>query len=191
MNFKKDLSGNVYYNLKVLAFNYNTKKWVCQCKCGNILEVETTLLTSGRKKSCGCQRYIRKKNKDGNYPRLKKMYDKILFKKEGNWKDWEDFKEWALNNKYKEILSYKKIKRKQPYSKDNLMFGIKYNSKFLSIKDIKKHHIFWDKDEECFYIRFKYNNTTITKRNIYTINDLCEEHIKLYHRYFHKKSFFE
>ena len=191
MNFKKDLSGNVYYNLKVLAFNYNTKKWVCQCKCGNILEVETTLLTSGRKKSCGCQRYIRKKNKDGNYPRLKKMYDKILFKKEGNWKDWEDFKEWALNNKYKEILSYKKIKRKQPYSKDNLMFAIKYHSKFLSIKDIKKHHIFWDKDEECFYIRFKYNNTTITKGNIYTINDLCEEHIKLYHRYFHKKSFFE
>ena len=102
MKFKNDLSGKIFYNLKVLAFNKATKKWVCQCVCGNILEVETAILNSGRKKSCGCKRYIRNKNKNGNFPRLKKMYDKILFKKEGDWKDWEDFKEWALNNKYKE-----------------------------------------------------------------------------------------
>lgn len=191
MSFKKDLSGKSFYNLKVLTYNYNTKKWVCQCKCGNVIEVSTTLLSSGRKKSCGCQRYIRSKNIEGNFPRLKKMYDKILFKKEGDWNDWNDFKQWALDNKYKEILSYKKRERKKPYSKENLIFGIRYNSKFLSIKDAQKHHIYWDKDKECFYIRFRYNNTTVKKDNIKTIEFLCEEHIRLYHRYFHKKSFFE
>lgn len=28
--------------------------WVCQCDCGNVVEVETRSLRSGAKRSCGC-----------------------------------------------------------------------------------------------------------------------------------------
>lgn len=191
MSFKKDLSGETFYNLKVLAYNYNTKKWVCQCICKNIIEVETVLLTTGRKKSCGCQRYKRSKNKDGDFLRLRKMYDKILFKKEGDWDDWEDFKQWALKNGYEEKLSYKKKKRKVPYSKENLIFGIKFHSKFLPINNAKKHHIYYNKDTGDFFIKIRYNNTSVEETHIKTIEDLCMKHIDLYRRYFHKKSFFE
>jgi hypothetical protein len=49
----KDLTGKVFDRLTVLGFLHNNK-WECQCSCGNISEVNTYGLNSGRTKSCGC-----------------------------------------------------------------------------------------------------------------------------------------
>jgi len=192
MSFKKDLTGQKINFLKILAYNYTTKKWVCQCECNNILEVPTAELLSNRKKSCGCQKYIRIKNKEGNYPRLKKMYDKLLFEKEASdWEGWEDFKNWSLGHMWMEQLSYKKKIKGKPYSKENLVFGIRYNSQFLPIESAKDWKIFYNSEDKEFLIRFRYNNTTVKQEHIKTIPELCQLHIKIYRRYFHKASFFE
>lgn len=51
---EKDLTGQKFGRLTVLKKNYKTNKWICQCECGNITEVEISNLTSGNTKSCGC-----------------------------------------------------------------------------------------------------------------------------------------
>jgi len=191
LSFRNDLAGKTFGSLKVLAYNYNTKKWVCQCTCKNIIEVETVLLTTGRKKSCGCQKYIRNKNSNGNTTKLQKIYNDIVYRKGGDWQDWDDFEKWAINNGYNEQLSYRKKTRGKAYSKENLEFGIKFGTKFLPIKEAKKNNIYYNRKEKSFTIRFKYNNVMVEKTNIGTISELCIQHIILYHRYFHKKSFFE
>ena len=191
-NFKNDLTGMQFNHLKVLTFNYTTKKWLCKCSWNNIVEVETKNLTSERVKSCGCKKYIRNNNKEGNYPKLSQIYYHIK-SEEGaeDWKDLNDFKQWSLDNGWIELLHYKKIIKGKPYSKQNLVFGIKYNSKFLPIKEAKDWKIYYNQKNEEFLIRFRYNKTTIKKEHIKTVSELCTQHIKLYKKYFHKKSFFE
>lgn len=53
-----DLTGQTFGKLKVLhrdetASGHNAK-WICQCKCGNIISVLSASLRSGKTKSCGC-----------------------------------------------------------------------------------------------------------------------------------------
>lgn len=197
--YRKDLVNQTFSNLKVLTYNNNTKKWVCQCKCGGVIEVETKNLTSNRVKSCGCMKYVRKNNIDTNknYKKLFQIYKDIKhynlkrYSKIINWDDFEDFKQWSLNNGYMEQLSYKKTAKGEPYSKENLIFGIKYNGKFLPIKEAKDWKIYYNQKDNDFLIRFRYNKATVKQEHIKTIPELCKTHIKLYKRYFHKKSCFE
>lgn len=53
-----DLSGKVFDNLEVLRRDTDSEKgkpkWICRCKCGNIISAYGTNLTGGRTKSCGC-----------------------------------------------------------------------------------------------------------------------------------------
>ena len=54
-----NLTGKTFYNLTVLKRDeqntkWNKPKWVCSCKCGNIISVAGSSLTSGLTKSCGC-----------------------------------------------------------------------------------------------------------------------------------------
>lgn len=188
MYYRQDLTGKRYNFLEVIGYNFKTKKWICQCNCGNTLEVETSVLKNGRKKSCGCQTYVREKTK---YQKLQSLYRTIKFKNEDDWGSWENFLKWALENEYGEILSYKKKVSKHPYSRENLIFGIRYNKKFLPIKDAKTYHIFYNRETNRFNISFRYNKATIVKQDIITIQELCAQHIYFYNRYFHKKSFFE
>lgn len=41
-------------------------KWICECECGNIIEVAGTQLRSGKTVSCGCEKYNRLINEKGN-----------------------------------------------------------------------------------------------------------------------------
>lgn len=53
----KDISGMEFGRLTVLnKTNYKGKntKWLCQCRCGNTIEVSKPNLISGNTKSCGC-----------------------------------------------------------------------------------------------------------------------------------------
>lgn len=51
-----DETGNIYGLLKVKQFSQtknNRKMWLCECECGNLIEVSTTDLRDGSVKSCG------------------------------------------------------------------------------------------------------------------------------------------
>lgn len=54
----KDLTGQRFGRLTVKGFSqkdrHNKGHWVCQCDCGNVVDVETHQLKSGKTKSCGC-----------------------------------------------------------------------------------------------------------------------------------------
>jgi hypothetical protein len=56
-NIKNEI-GNVYGRLTVIKEGGKTKdrhkKWICQCECGNIIEVMGKSLRSGNTQSCGC-----------------------------------------------------------------------------------------------------------------------------------------
>lgn len=56
-----DLKGQKFGNLTVLDKTENRAcsgavKWVCKCQCGNIVEISSNSLRTGRSKSCGCTR---------------------------------------------------------------------------------------------------------------------------------------
>ena len=59
---KLDLTNQYFGFLKVLkpAPKRDDKytRWICECKCGNIVEVRTDYLTSRHTTSCGCQKDI-------------------------------------------------------------------------------------------------------------------------------------
>lgn len=51
--YKIDLTGKIYGFLKVIGYNKETKKWICECKCGKLTEVKSNNLKSGNTTSCG------------------------------------------------------------------------------------------------------------------------------------------
>lgn len=55
-----DLTNQRFGKLQVLHVDENplnkTKRWLCQCDCGNITTAMTNELKSGRKSSCGCKK---------------------------------------------------------------------------------------------------------------------------------------
>lgn len=56
----EDLVGQVFGELTVLAYagtdQWGKAKWKCQCSCGNVHEVTTNLLRTGKTTSCGCRK---------------------------------------------------------------------------------------------------------------------------------------
>jgi hypothetical protein len=69
----------VEYSHRITYKSGSSKKfWKCVCECGNEVVVDTSGLTSGRTKSCGCQRKkTGKKNKQGYnliYSKSEKKY---------------------------------------------------------------------------------------------------------------------
>ena len=55
----KDLTGNRYGRLTVISTAHNTNGewfWNCTCDCGNTVVRKSSVLISGRVKSCGCYR---------------------------------------------------------------------------------------------------------------------------------------
>lgn len=48
-----DISGERFGQLTALDYNLDTSKWICQCDCGNIIEVDKKNLNNGRISTCG------------------------------------------------------------------------------------------------------------------------------------------
>lgn len=67
-NFR-DVTGQTFGNLKALRYLGN-KRWVCQCKCGNIIELQQNYLIYGIVQSCGKCEYVY-----GNYYDTQETYD--------------------------------------------------------------------------------------------------------------------
>ena len=56
--YRVDLTGNQYGFLTVKEYNRDTKKWVCECKCGRKIEVKSNNLKHNNTMSCGKCKYI-------------------------------------------------------------------------------------------------------------------------------------
>lgn len=149
---KKDLTGKKFGRLTVLRLSDNKKngstKWVCQCDCGNIVEVFSFNLTREHTKSCGClareKRSKRMKEKNPGYKhgknnsRLHIIWDAmkkrcylnshIHYLNYGGrgievceeWKNnFMSFYNWAIDNGYKDDLTIDRIDSDKNYCPEN------------------------------------------------------------------------
>lgn len=96
--------------------------WLCKCECGAVKEVSSRLLTTGQSKSCGCS-YIHRFVGTRMYNSWRAMKARcsnpnnnryyaygargISYTEE--WEDFKNFKEWALQNGYKDNLTLDRI----------------------------------------------------------------------------------
>lgn len=141
MSTFKDISGQKFGRLTAIRYLGN-KKWLCQCDCGHVVEVQGGQLRNKHTKSCGC---LRKdvahtlKTKHGKYQtRIYRTYASIVqrccndnckdynnYGKRGikicdEWKnDFQAFYNWAINNGYKDSLTIDRIDVNGNYSPDN------------------------------------------------------------------------
>ena len=53
-NQEKGLEGLIFGRLKVISRNQIGDKWICECECGNVVEVSTNNLKQKNTQSCGC-----------------------------------------------------------------------------------------------------------------------------------------
>lgn len=131
----KDLTGKKFGRLTAIKMDENPKKgsrkWVCQCKCGNIAIVDQWKLSSGHTKSCGCiseelrykhglsrsrinkiYRGMKSRCYDSNYTEYNE-YGGRGIKICEEWLDNEsgfiNFYNWSMNNGYSENLTIDRI----------------------------------------------------------------------------------
>lgn len=177
----KDITGQVFGKLKVIEFSYTEKGkayWKCKCECGNICTKLGRALRLGKTSSCGC---IVRKHGDYN----KKIYiiwngiinrccrggnknSKKYYLNKGievcdEWKDYLTFKEWALNNGYKEGLSIERIDNNKGYYPDNCKWIKREeqslnqtHTRFLEINGVKKPLTVWAKEKGIHHNTLRY-----------------------------------
>ena len=121
----KDLTGQRFGRLTVVrqnGFNKNhNAMWMCECDCGNIVTVRSGKLQDGTTKSCGCLRRELKTTHGMTQSRIHGVWcamkarcyneNSISYKNYGGrgisvcdeWKNFEPFYEWAIENGYDEM----------------------------------------------------------------------------------------
>lgn len=143
---KKNILNQKFYKLTVIEKlnkdKYQKQLWKCKCDCGNEIIVNTSSLTTGNTKSCGCYKneLIRNLNyKHGNsHTKLYYVWQTMIkrctkinnksYKIYGNrgitvcieWKsDFINFYNWAIANGYKQGLTIDRINNNGNYEPNN------------------------------------------------------------------------
>lgn len=118
-------------------------KWLCKCECGKEITVDYPSLKKGNTKSCGCSRHSPRPNRmkgPGRNTRLYRIWTNIKtrcshasptnaykYSRYGGrgisvcdeWKDFDPFYEWAVNNGYGDSLTIDRINNDGNYQPDN------------------------------------------------------------------------
>lgn len=148
-----DLTGKRFGRLTVIRQDGNTKngsaKWLCICDCGNHKTIKGVNLRNGQTTSCGCYQKeqvmrfgnVYKPTHGHSRERLYRVWKSMLhrclsvhsssydsyggrgIKVCEEWREYDVFKEWALNNGYSEGLSIDRIDVNGNYCPDNCKFS--------------------------------------------------------------------
>lgn len=141
----KDITGKRFGRLTVIRFdhinNRNQSCWLCQCDCGNQVIVQASSMNSGNTSSCGC--YKNELAHDNNAThglsktRLYKVWQGMKTRCENEnfdsyyrygergisvcdeWKQFENFKDWADISGYEDGLSLDRIDNNGNYCANN------------------------------------------------------------------------
>lgn len=177
----KDMKGLIFGKLKVIDLSHteNGKAyWLCECECGNTKIINGRSLRTNKTKSCGC---IQRKHGEWN-TRLYSIWNGMIrrchtskskkqtknYKDKGikvcdEWRDFLKFKEWAVNNGYKDNLSIERIDINKDYCPSNCKW-IPMNeqqlnqthTRFLEINGVKKPLTVWAKEKGIHHNTLRY-----------------------------------
>lgn len=140
----RDLQGQKFGRLTVIREHHKESEkyyWLCKCDCGNEVIVNASNLTSGNSKSCGCYNSEKReetktthgmygtrlyiiwnnmKNRclDENIPRYGD-YGGRGIKICEEWKKFENFQKWALENGYSDDLTIDRMNNEGNYEPSN------------------------------------------------------------------------
>jgi hypothetical protein len=144
-----NLVGQKFNKLTVVGYaglgKHNKHYWICSCECGGSVKLNTSRITGGYTKSCGCLRKESMKINRADPERhglhkhkLYQIYYSMLYRcsnqKVQRWKyyggkgvsvcdDWRDsfmsFYDWAMSNGYKDGLSIDRIDSNLNYDPAN------------------------------------------------------------------------
>ena len=143
MSKKIDLKGQRFGRLVVIEQDLTSKrtKWICKCDCGNTKSVQATHLRSGVTQSCGC--YHKEKAREANishgltktslhnrWKAIKQRCENVNDRKYRDygargiticeeWRSFENFLQWSLENGYSEELELDRIDNDKGYYPDN------------------------------------------------------------------------
>lgn len=137
-----DITGKIFNDVEVLSRVENNKhnkaKFKCKCHCGNEFFCLGSSLKSGNTKSCGCLSRANRRTHGGTGTKLYYVWHDMIrrcyntnhknYKRYGyrgikvclDWKsDFSNFKEWSVDNGYKEGLSIDRIDNNGNYEPSN------------------------------------------------------------------------
>ena len=134
-----DLTGKKFGKLTVIRYSHsknNHRYWMCRCECGKEVSVITSSLKTGNTKSCGCMQNRPKHNESRTklYSVWNGIRQRCNNKNSKHYKNYggrgitvceewdnsyESFREWALNNGYKQGLEVDRIDNDKGYYPEN------------------------------------------------------------------------
>lgn len=196
----KDLTGKRFGRLTVIKRDTSSKrtKWICKCDCGKIKSIQATHLNSGATTSCGCYQKEKasKANKTHGYTgtslhhRWKAIIQRCTNPKSekysdygargitvcDEWRKFENFLKWSLENGYNKELELDRINNDEGYYPSNCRWctvlvnnhNRRTTAKIdnIPLRDFSNKYKFKYEQIHYIYYRLKSKNIEINTQNI-------------------------
>lgn len=205
-NPKQNLIGMKFNHLTAISFIENThpSRFLFKCDCGKTVSRVGTVVKNGKCKDCGCISGKDKRNKSkyinykhGDYKsRLYSTWTSMLYRCSNKnlkcyknyggrgitvceeWKNYNTFKKWAIDNGYTDELTIDRINVNGNYCPENCRWVTmqvqcdnKRNSRFIYYKNLKHTSCEWERITNIPRLKI-YN---YAKRHNWTIDNLISK----------------